>query len=158
MHAWEVRIDPVWVPSHHRSFVEVAEGLQLGIAAPAIRAHDAAGLDCLEDERFQAGGRSVGHALEPDAPDPGSSLLRSHCDQGLLPKLLSRCPACLAVNVDLVHFDPPSQPVPSRTHHGASQLVQPGPPSLVLPQAQDPLQSQCADVVLLSRHPPDQRS
>ena len=52
MHAWEVRIDPVRVPSCHRSFVEVADGLQLGIAAPAIRAHDAVGLDRLEDERF----------------------------------------------------------------------------------------------------------
>lgn len=63
------------ITARHGGFVPLAAGAQARVAAPAVRAYCAAGLDGLEDECLQAGRRRIGHTLQADAPDPGSVLL-----------------------------------------------------------------------------------
>ena len=92
MHPWEVLFGLVRIPSRHGSFVPIAAGVQLGIAGPAVRTYHASGLDPLENERFQAGRRSVGHASPANAPAPWSVFLRRYRNQGFLTEIALLAP------------------------------------------------------------------
>ncbi len=59
-----------------------------------------------------------------------------------------------AAHISLVHLNPSSELVAVWPHHGAPQLMQPYPGSLIAAQTQCPLQAQSAGSVLLAGHIP----
>ena len=56
--------------------------------------------------------------------------------------------------VALVYLDSPREQLPARSHHGATEFMQPCPGGLIFLQTEHSLPSQRAGAVLLSGHPP----
>ena len=71
-------------------------------------------------------------------------------NQGFELSLPADCARFFAAPVGLVHLDDAIQPIPARTNHGPAQLMQHRPGCLVASQAENALQAQGADAVLLA--------
>ena len=59
-----------------------------------------------------------------------------------------------SAHIRFVHLHPADQPIATGAHHGAAELVQPGPGGYIATQTQDPLQLQRAGPAFLRCHPP----
>ena len=142
MNPREVLFHPFRTVACHRLAVPVAEGLQRGIARPAVRT-----------DSTVSGTKASRRAA--DAPDAVPVLLDSDCHRGFLAPGPSERASFPPAHIDLVHLDTSGQPVPSRMRHCAPQLVEPSPSCPVRARAWDPLRPERADAVLPRRHPPD---
>src|SRR5580704_8644466 len=60
------------------------------------------------------------------------------------------CASLLPTPVSLVHLDDAIQPVPTRTNHSPAQFMQHRPGGLIAAQAENTLQAQSTDAILLA--------
>src|SRR6266699_4663841 len=136
-----------------RDLVVVARSLDRQVPEPAVGVDCASGLDHFLHKRQQAFRRGVQDAAHADSSDPRPILLSSDDNQRLTLSLAPTRAFLNAPDVGFVHLDASRQTVPPRSHHRATQLVQPRPCCLVASQSKYPLQPQGAGPVLLRRNP-----
>src|SRR5439155_1179233 len=143
------------VPTQKGDAVPIAAVDQPLVSEPAVRVDKRSPFDRLLGERLQTVGGRIGHPTHPHAPETApSDLFDGDCDEDLVARLPSAHAGFRSAPVGLVHFDAPREPVPSRTDHGASQLVQPGPCGHIAPQAEALLQLKSARAGFLAGDPP----
>ena len=135
---------PVLVPLLLQSFVPL----------PSIRDYDGSWLDSPRHEPSEASGRRVWNAAQADASDALPIDLRGDRHQSLVSQVPAASSRFYATHVRFVHLHCPRQAISPRPHHRVPELLEAGPGRLVAPQAQQALQAQGADAVLLVGHPP----
>src|SRR5712692_3839179 len=133
----------------------IADLGESAVALQTVRDHDGARGDGLLDERQQAGRRGVRDPAQANPTDGRAAHLRSDSHQGLLADVATPTTGLDAAHERFVHFHRAGQAVPAGAHHGAAQLVEPGPGGAVAAEPQDTLQAQRAGPGLLADHPPD---
>jgi len=134
--------------------MNVAAPLQWLISQPPVGVDHASGFNRLLHEGNQAVGRSVRNAPHPNPPNPFAVLLCRHCNQRLALGLPTARTLFQPSQIGFVHLHDPRESFPPGPYHGPPQFVQTHPSRLVATQAQNSLQSQGADPILLTRHPP----
>lgn len=107
------------------------------------------------DELAQVYGRAVGYPCHTDAPDADPIFLRRNHYQCLDWNSSSFASRHYSSDLGFVHFNPATEFVPARANHGSAQFMHKRPGALIAAQAQNSLQSQCADSVFLACHLPD---
>ena len=112
-----------------------------------------AGSDGFLNKGNQAGGGHVLDSSQPDTPDTTPILLRSDYHDALGLRLSSGHALFGATDIGLIHLDCTTQLIPTGADHRSPQLVQPRPGGAVV-DAEDPLEAEGADPVLLVRHVP----
>jgi hypothetical protein len=136
------------------NFVGVSASFQAVVAAPSVGAHPAPRRDHAGDSCFQSVAGGVRYLPQADTTDPLAILLSRHEDQ----HLPFRSPASFSgpgtADKGLIDFHHSRQAIPTRTYHGAPQLVQPSPGCAVTAQSQQALQPQGVHPLLLIRHVP----
>ena len=128
--------------------------LQRVVAGPAVRVHEAVRCDGVLNKRRQAGPGGVGDAAQPNTAQASALDLHRSGYQRLGLRLPATPARVDTAHIGFVHLDPPAEAIAARTHHGATELVEPRPRRLVAAQAQRPLQPQGAHPGLLVRDPP----
>src|SRR5713101_1533666 len=106
------------------------------------------------DKPVQADPAQVQQATQTDSANPLATLLGGDHDQGSLLRASAFDTGLLISPVRLIHFHDALQALATRTDHRTTQFVEHGPGGFITPQAQDPLQSQSADAVLLAGYLP----
>src|SRR5213595_1459580 len=137
-----------------RDLTSVAFAVEGEVAQPTIRMHNTAGLNRLLHEGHQTVRRSVRNATHANASDAPALLLRRHDNQGLALRFAAPHTLFRSPHVSLVNLDSSRQLFPARPHHRPPQFVQPTPRGLVTAEPQHALQTEGADAILLSGHPP----
>ena len=137
-----------------RDAVLVAPLLQSVVTEQPVGVQQTAWRDRLQNESFETVGRSIGNSAHADATDPFAVLLGSYRNQGFLLGLSTTNALFESTEVRLVDFHLARQPIASRSHHRAAQLVEPGPGCFVAAQPQDFLQPPSARPRPLTGHPP----
>ncbi len=141
-------------PADHPGLVRVPLGLQPLVALPSVRDYHGSRLDSALHERDEAWGGSIRNPAQANASDALPIDLRGDPHQGLVSQVSSAPSALHSTHVRFVHLDFAGEPIPTGPHHSAPQLLQAGPSRLVTPQAQQTLQAQGADPMLLIGDPP----
>ena len=136
-------------------FVDIAKFGQSAVASPSVCVDGAARLDTLFNGNFQPGARGIRYTPEPNPPD--LSFFDLYHDNN---QRLARCPSAplpwfLPTYVDLIHLNRARKPVPSRSHHSMTELVQPCPGGLIAAQIENALQSERVGSIFLTRQVPD---
>src|SRR5271169_2136254 len=137
-----------------REPMNVAAPLQWLISQPPVGVDHASGFNRLLHEGNQAVGRSVRNAPHPNPPNPFAVLLCRHHNQRLALGLPTTHTLFQPTQIGLVRLHASRESFPSGPYHSSPQFVQTHPSRLVASQAQNPLESQGADPILLTRHPP----
>lgn len=99
--------------------------------------------------------RHIGHRAQSDPTDPRTILLCCDNDNCLfLRSSTTDTLVCRTAHIDFVHLDDTIQAIPSWSHHGSPQLMQPSPGSLITAESQHSLQPKRTDAVFLARNKP----
>src|SRR5260370_11142761 len=106
--------------------------------------------DGLSDEPVQSGLGQVRDRTQADAANAFSICLGGDDNQSLDLRPPADCASLLPTPVSLVYLDDANQPVPTRTNHGPAQFMQHRPGGLIAAQAENTLQAQSTDAILLA--------
>src|ERR1700723_683126 len=106
--------------------------------------------DGLSDEPVQSGLGQVRDRTQADAANAFSIFLGGDDNQSLDLRPPADCASLLPTPVSLVHLDGAIQPVPTRTNHSPAQFMQHRPGGLIAAQAENTLQAQSTDAILLA--------
>ena len=139
------------LPDH---FVGVSASLQAVVAAPTVCAHPAPRRDHAFHRCLQSSAGGVCYSSQADSTDSPAILLRCHQNQDLPFRSPAPFSGLGAADKGLIDFHGSRQAIPTRTYHGASQLVQPNPSRVVTTQSQQTLQPQGVHPLLLIGHVP----
>jgi hypothetical protein len=130
--------------------MQIAARLQRLVSQPSVGMDHAAGFHRLFDKANQTTGRSVWNPPHANPPDPFAVFLSRHHNQRLVLRLPTANTLFQAAQVSFVRFHASRESFPPRSHHGPTQFVKHRPGGLIAAQAQNPLQSQSTDAVLLA--------
>src|SRR5271169_1102433 len=132
----------------HLAVMDISVQSQIG--SPAVGSDRASRRNRLSNEPVQARTGRVGDGSQANAPDASSILLSGDDNQSFFLRPSADCAGVLATPVALIHLDDTIQLVTSRAHHSPAQLMQHRPCRLIAAQAQDALQAQRANAILLA--------
>jgi len=129
---------------------------QCVVATPSICQNLGALFDNVTNERHET---VAGHVRNPAHSHPSEPLRRLNFNRdnhSLFPFAATPSFAAhmAATNIGLIHFNAAAELIPTRSHHGVPQFVQPCPCGLIAPQAKNALQSQSTRAVFLAGHKP----
>jgi hypothetical protein len=133
--------------------VSIPIGAQGVVPGPPIGVDRRTGSDDLLNKGNQAGGGYVMDSCQSDTPDAPPMLLRCDDHDALGLRFSSGHALFGAADVGLIHLDRAAQLIPTGADHRSPQLVQPRPGGAVV-NAEDPLETKCADPILLVRDVP----
>ncbi len=132
----------------------VPDAFQSPISVQAIRMHYTARLDGMLDELVQVRFCRGSHASQANSPDASSILLCGNHHERFSYGLPSVNVFFLTSDKRFIDLDASLQTVPARTHHCATQFVQPCPSRQIATQAQRTLHTDRTGPVLLTRDVP----
>ena len=95
-------------------------------------------------------GGGIANPTEPNAAHASAVLLGRDDDQRLLEPAAAARPVLGSADVGFVDLDTSGEPLAPRSHHGPTQLVEPGPGRLIAAQPQHSLQTQGTHSILLT--------
>lgn len=135
-----------------RGLVPIAKRFESSPGHGAVGVNEAAPFDRCYGKVVQNIFRRRGNAGQTNAADPRAIFLGRNHDHRFPrdPKALG----ILSIHERFIDFDPAVKLFSSRTDHGSSQLVQPGPGRLITPEPEDPLDVRRARAVLLAGRVP----
>jgi hypothetical protein len=131
-------------------FVFVSQLFQSIVTLPSVGVDRAAGIHSLRHGWAQVVPACTGNASQPNTPDTFACLLRGDHDQRFACRSTASLAGSFPTNEDLVHFHDSGQAIPTGTHHGPPQFVQPVPRGVIAAKAQDSLQPQSAGPIFLT--------
>ncbi len=115
------------------------------------------GFDVGQQELSDCGGVDLLDHLHAAAPDAVIALLHSDLHDRLVCRAAATTARRWSSEHRLVDLDDTSQPLTSRAHHRCPVAVQHRPRSLLGPDREGPLETQCGDPMLLADHHPGRR-
>src|SRR5271157_52540 len=147
--AWHRHVSRIGAGADHGDLMLVPGGGQPGIPTPAVGVDRSARHRGGLNEGQQACARHVLDAAKTNPADAIAILFGGDRDNGLGLGLSAALASFHTADIGLVHLYRAAERVPSGADHRPAQLVQPGPGRLVAAEAENTLQPQSADAVLL---------
>src|SRR5271165_2010892 len=147
--AWHRHVSRIGAGADHGDLMLVPGGGQPGIPTPAVGVDRSARHRGGLNEGQQACARHVLDAAKTNPADAIAILFGGDRDNGLGLGLPAALASFHTADIGLVHLYRAAERVPSGADHRPAQLVQPGPGRLVAAEAENTLQPQSADAVLL---------
>jgi hypothetical protein len=101
--------------------------------------------------------QQTAHPIDTESNPPDLTFFDLYHDNN---QRLARCPSAtlpwfLPTYVDFIYLNRAQKPVPSRSHHSMTELVQPCPGGLIAAQIENALQSERIGSIFLTRQVPD---
>jgi len=127
---------------------------QTCVPTPAIRPNDASGFKALNDSNCQAFVRGILYPAESNASNPIIFVFSRDDHQCLSCRATTSLARLRAADICFIDFNSSRQPVPSRTYHGTSQLMQPYPGRFIASKTKHPFQTHGAYTVFLADNIP----
>lgn len=150
--------DVGWIPGvrQNNPLMSVTALRQFVVTAPSIGQNLGALFDNVTDERYKTVARHVRNPAHSHPTEPLRRMNFKSYNHNLFPFAATSSFAAqfAAANIGLIHFNAAAELIPTRTHHGVPQFVQPCPCSLITPQPKNAFQSQSTCAVFLAGHKP----